>query len=35
MVLSFIFNLLAYICVRKSPSKAEIQNIIKLFLNMK
>ena len=35
MVLAFIFNFLAYICVRKILSKVEIQNIIKLFLNMK
>ena len=35
MVLAFIFNFLAYICVRKKTSKAEIQYIIKLFLNVK
>ena len=34
MVLAFIFNLLAYICVRKSPSKAETHYSNQLGLNM-
>ena len=34
MVLAFIFNFLAYICVRKSPSKAETHKSNQLGLNM-